>query len=213
MSTFNEVWRKLQSKEYRSAFVKAQFKRLVPFQIRALRKQRGWSQEELAECSRLTQGVISRAEDSDYGNLTVNTILKIADGFDVAFVGRFAAFSELDEWFIDLSERTVQIPNFEEENRFFETGRLFSRRVSRTRRMPRSGRKLGTRLVYIDTRRPTQLPNAGQRQLSLPLSGPIGDFEKTALKLIPQPQTKGDARLSCLVQPTPVNRAQIGGGI
>jgi len=55
VSTFNDVWRKLSaSKEYRSAFAKAQFKRLVPFQIRALRKNRHISQEELAEKANLT---------------------------------------------------------------------------------------------------------------------------------------------------------------
>lgn len=137
MSTFSNVWRKLStSKEYRSAFVTAQFKRLVPFQIRTLRKQRGWSQEQLAENCKLTQGVISRAEDSDYGNLTVNTILRIADGFDVAFIGRFVPFSELDEWFADLSEEKVQAPSFEEENRLFLTGRLL--RKSFTTKFPGS---------------------------------------------------------------------------
>jgi hypothetical protein len=91
VNTTSEQWKKLRDKEYRQAFAVAQFKRLVPFQIRSLRKNRELSQEKLAELSALTQGVISRAEDSDYGNLTVNTILKIANGFDVAFVGAFCS--------------------------------------------------------------------------------------------------------------------------
>lgn len=120
VATFINVWRKLSDRKYRSSFAIAQFKRLVPFQIRALRKSRNWSQAELAEHSGLTQGVISRAEDSDNGNLAVNTILKIADGFDVAFVGRFVPYSELDEWFTEISEEKLRIPSFEEEDKLLK---------------------------------------------------------------------------------------------
>jgi len=116
VNTFTDVWRKLSNKKYRTAFAKTQFKRLVPLQIQALRKQRGWSQEVLAENAKLTQGVISRAEDQDYGNLTVNTILNIAEGFDVAFVGRFVPFSELDRWYVNLSQATMHAPSFDAEN-------------------------------------------------------------------------------------------------
>ena len=63
----------------------------------------------------MTQGVISRAEDQDYGNLTVNTILKIADGFDVAFVGEFVPYSELERFTKKLSSKKF-VASFEEEN-------------------------------------------------------------------------------------------------
>jgi transcriptional regulator with XRE-family HTH domain len=121
VNTFNSVWKKLaDSKKYRDAFVFSLFKRMVPFQVQALRKQRKWSQQKLAEEADLTQGVISRAEDPDYGNLTINTICRIANGFDVAFIGKFVPFSELDKWYVDLSEQSAQIPSFEEENLIFE---------------------------------------------------------------------------------------------
>jgi transcriptional regulator with XRE-family HTH domain len=168
VSTFNDVWRKMSAnKEYRSAFAKAQFKRLVPFQIRALRKNRHMSQEKLAEQANLTQGVISRAEDSDYGNLTVNTILKVADGFDCAFVGRFVPFSELDDWFLNLSEDTVQVPSFDEENQLFRLGGLPPRR-----RVSRPKIRTTLRIIQFDTREAVTLRNplptaAGATQLSL----------------------------------------------
>lgn len=121
---FEEIWRKLSgSREYRSSFAKAQFKRLVPFQIRELRKQRGWNQEQLAQRANVTQGVVSRAEDSNYGNLTVNTILKIADGFDAVFVGRFVPYSEFIKWYEDPTEPFKKVPSFEEENRQFQDSR------------------------------------------------------------------------------------------
>ncbi len=63
----------------------------------------------------MTQGVISRAEDQDYGNLAVNTILKIADGFDVAFVGEFVPYSELEHFAKKLSNKKF-VASFEEED-------------------------------------------------------------------------------------------------
>lgn len=123
MSTFSTVWTKLRENgpAYRKAFVGSQLKRLIPFQVNALRKKRGWSQEELAKRSGLTQGVISRAEDPDYGNMTFNTVISIAGGFDVAFVGKFVPFSELDDYFVGLSEESAgSIPSFEGENQRIE---------------------------------------------------------------------------------------------
>jgi transcriptional regulator with XRE-family HTH domain len=109
------LWNKLRgSRAYRRAFAASQFKRLVPFQIGALRRERGWSQKELARACSLTQGVISRAEDPDYGNLTVNTLLRIADGFDVAFVGKFIPFSELETLVDKLSDKQF-VPSFQQE--------------------------------------------------------------------------------------------------
>ena len=116
MNAFSQLWKKLaKSKKYREEFVAAQVKRGIPFQIRTLLKRAGISQEELANRAGLTQGVVSRAANPDYGNLTLNTIVRIAAGFDVAFVGKFVPFSELSKWFTELSEDTT-VKTFEEEN-------------------------------------------------------------------------------------------------
>ena len=118
MTTFNELWGKLaESKEYREEFVTAQVKRGIPFQIATLLKDLEISQAQLAERSGLTQGVISRAANPNYGNLTLNTLIRIAAGFDVAFVGKFVPFSELGRWFIDLSEESVKVKPFLQEDR------------------------------------------------------------------------------------------------
>jgi transcriptional regulator with XRE-family HTH domain len=114
---FKQMWQKLRnSKRYREQFVSSQVKRGVPFQIRALMKKRGLSQEQLAKQSQLTQGVISRASDPNNGNLTLNTIIRIAAGFDVAFVGMFVPFSNLVKWYSDLSESSGEIRTFGEED-------------------------------------------------------------------------------------------------
>ncbi|HME08801.1 MAG TPA: helix-turn-helix domain-containing protein [Bryobacteraceae bacterium] len=108
-----------RSKKYRESFAASVVKRMVPLQIRVLRKQRGWSQAELAESSALTQGVISRAEDPSYGNLTVNTLIRIGAGFDCAFVGGFVSFSQLGRWYSNLQdEKFLEVQSFDNDKGF-----------------------------------------------------------------------------------------------
>src|SRR5262245_49349066 len=110
------VWEKLTSKTYRDQFIFSQFNRFIPLQITSIRKKAGWSQEDLATASGLTQGVISRAEDPNYGNLTVNTILRIAAGFKMGFKGEFVPLSELVEWTENLTEESVRWVPLEQDN-------------------------------------------------------------------------------------------------
>ena len=49
MSSISKLWRKLRNKAYRDGYTEAQLSIEVPFQIRALRKARGWTQAQLAE--------------------------------------------------------------------------------------------------------------------------------------------------------------------
>ena len=116
MSTTSNVWARLRSKRYRDHFVAAQVKQVIPYQIRALMKDRGISQAELAERAGLTQGAISRAANPKYGNLSLNTLVRIAAGFDVAFIGQFVPFSELDRWLTHLHDESASISTFEEED-------------------------------------------------------------------------------------------------
>lgn len=116
MKAFSYIWNQVKkSKKFRESFVTSQFKKMVPFQIAVLRKKAGLSQEELAKACGLTQGVISRAEDPNYGNLTVNTILRIANGFNMGFKGEFVPISELIRWVDRLSEKSIQFVPLEKE--------------------------------------------------------------------------------------------------
>ncbi|MGO9261967.1 MAG: helix-turn-helix domain-containing protein [Bryobacteraceae bacterium] len=115
----SKLHEKLANKRYRESFVASVAKRMIPAQIRRIRKQRDMTQATLAKASNLTQGVISRAEDSDYGNLTVNTLIRVAGGFDCAFVGRFVPFSELARWYVLLdNENCLEVPCFADDTGF-----------------------------------------------------------------------------------------------
>ena len=113
----SKLWNKLRDRKYRKAFVDSQLKMGVPLQLHALRKKRSWSQAELAKHAGLSQGVISRAENPNYGNLTFNTVLEIAGGLDVGFIGAFVPFSKLEEWHSKLSEESVVVLSFDEEDK------------------------------------------------------------------------------------------------
>lgn len=116
-TTLRGVWAKLRNKRYRQQFVAARVKRGIPFQLRALIKKRKLSQVELAERAGLTQGAVSRALNPSYGNLTLRTIIRIAAGFDVAFIGTFVPFSELVREYEGLSEETAgDIASFTDED-------------------------------------------------------------------------------------------------
>lgn len=90
---------------------------MIPFQLRTLRRAQNLSQEELSKRSRITQGVLSRAEDPDYGNLTLNTIGRIASGLDVAVIIKFVPFSELLKYTEEMTEDEFsKVQTFEQED-------------------------------------------------------------------------------------------------
>lgn len=168
-----ENWEKLQNPAYRHALAASQFKRFVPFQITALRKQRQWSQQQLAENAGLTQGVISRAEDPDNGNLAVNTILRIANGLDRVFVGQFMSYGDFEEWRKGLAEDMVVL-DFEQENAKFERDAESAPFEGTTAKYLEVAavNNLGAgkfNVVYIDTEEFVPVPNNQMLQLSLPI--------------------------------------------
>ena len=179
MITKPENWEKLRDREYRHALAVAQFKRFVPFQISALRKQRNWSQQELAESAGLSQGVVSRAEDPDYGNLAANTILRIANGLDCVFVGKFVSYAEFENWRKGLSEDMVA-PDFEKEDAKFEEAANLPELPKATFwsqyleiLMKETNTRRG-KVTYIDTGAFVPVPQNQALQLSLRLQNQAG---------------------------------------
>lgn len=103
------------SKAYREAYVSEHVKTSVPLQIRHLREQRELTQTQLAEQAKTTQTVISRLEDPNYGNLTLNSLLKIASALDIGLLVKFVPFSRLLLEFQDLSPKALSVKSFAEE--------------------------------------------------------------------------------------------------
>jgi transcriptional regulator with XRE-family HTH domain len=105
----------LQDKEYRDLFVAEEIDAGLPFQIRAMRQARGWSQQELADRLEMTQEGVSRLESLNYGRFTLSTLKRLASAFDVALTVRFVPFSELVDWAADLSPAALAVPDFDHD--------------------------------------------------------------------------------------------------
>ncbi len=111
---------KLKDKEYRDAFVSEHIATGVPFQIKALREQRGLSQKDLGKEAKMLQERISVLEDPNYAKFTISTLKKIASAFDIGLVVRFVPFGELAEWELNLSSDSLKVHSFDEDKFFQE---------------------------------------------------------------------------------------------
>lgn len=80
-----------------------------------MRGREGWSQTELARRCGTSQNAISRLESPRYGKPSLTTLKKIAGVFDVALIVRYAKFSELTDWVVNLNSETVLVPSFDQE--------------------------------------------------------------------------------------------------
>ena len=106
---------RLLKKSFRDAYTEQHVKTSIPEQIRAIRIKRNWTQSELAERSKTTQTVIARVEDINYGNLSLNTLLKIASAFDIGLLVKFVPYSRLVREFEDTSIAAVNVPAFSDD--------------------------------------------------------------------------------------------------
>lgn len=96
ISKIKSVWSELADKEARDEYVAARIETDVAYQIYSLRKQRDWTQSELAKrCGNPNgQGAICRLENSAEG-ISVSTLKELASAFDVAVTVKFVPFSQL----------------------------------------------------------------------------------------------------------------------
>src|SRR5216684_701788 len=106
---------KLKNKKYRDAYVSAHVRNGIPYQTRALRDQRKWSQGELGKRSGKPQNVISRLEDPNYGKMRIPKLLDLAAAFDVALLVKFVPFSKLLSEVKDLSPEALSAKSFGED--------------------------------------------------------------------------------------------------
>ena len=112
--------KKLSNEKYRDAFVASRIAQTIAFQLRVLRERNGLSQAELAQRLRTSQNAISRIENPTYGKPSITTLRKIASFFNVGLIVRFAPLSEIADWSINLSEKSVDVPDFEHDTGFIE---------------------------------------------------------------------------------------------
>lgn len=106
-------------KEYAHAYMEEFNNMTIAAQIKALREQRGMTQQELAQRSGMKQERISALENVDYDAWTIKTLQKLARAFDVSVKMSFQAFSEGIMDVVNIKkERLEVLPREEDLKRF-----------------------------------------------------------------------------------------------
>lgn len=78
-------------------------------QIHALRKNRNWTQAELAEKSGMTQARVSKYESGDFESVTLSTLNKFSKAFDVHAQLCFVPFSDAILDVVNLSPKKLVV--------------------------------------------------------------------------------------------------------
>jgi transcriptional regulator with XRE-family HTH domain len=97
-----------KDREYAHAYLEENSNMRIAAQVRALRLQSGLSQNEIANLARMKQERISKIESADFDSLTLKTLRRLAEAFDVHLAVKFESIHEAVSDFIELStERLV----------------------------------------------------------------------------------------------------------
>lgn len=110
---YQQIMASLRDKDYRDALAEEQINTGLPFQIRAMRHARNWTQAELGQRTDIAQETISLFESAAYGRFSLRTLRRLASAFDVWLDVHFAPFSALADRMSRLSPEDLAVPNFE----------------------------------------------------------------------------------------------------
>lgn len=106
-------------KEYRTAYVQADYAMMFGSQLSHTRKARKLTIAQLSKLSGVSQDTIRRLENCDFQGAKTSTLFKLAEALDVGVVTRFVPFSDIFK-IKDVSRGTrdpFAIPSFSEEYR------------------------------------------------------------------------------------------------
>ena len=84
------------------------------FQLKALRKERKFTQEAFADLTQTKQSVISRVENHGADKLSIPTLLKFAEALDVGLVVRFERIDSVADWYDNLTPAKIAPQNSED---------------------------------------------------------------------------------------------------
>ena len=111
----SSIVEKLRDPEYRHAFVASQMNVGIPFQIRALLKARGRTQDWLAKKTGMLQPRISGLMRPGKTRPNIETLRRVAEAFDCGLAVRFVPFTELAEWSERFDPESFNVPDFNAE--------------------------------------------------------------------------------------------------
>lgn len=104
-----------KSKEYRHAYVDEFLNVSIATQIKVLREQRNWGQEQLAKEVGMKQPRISVMENVNYSSWSINTLRKLAKAFDLTLRVSFESFGERIKEIDRFNRETLERPSFDDD--------------------------------------------------------------------------------------------------
>ncbi len=108
----------LRDPEYRYAYADSLLNSWIAAQIKAIREQRGFTQQELAERLGTKQAGVSRLENVNYSAWKTETLRKIARALDVRLRITFEGFGTVLDDAERFSRRALERPDFETDPDF-----------------------------------------------------------------------------------------------
>jgi transcriptional regulator with XRE-family HTH domain len=174
-TAIDAIRKELADPEARHDYTEIFLNSLIAIQIKTLRVQRGWSQEDLAKACGMMQQRICTLEQASYRGRSLKTLLRLAKAFDLALVVRFESFGTFLKEVISLEQAALERWPFADDPEFKGAGALLAA-VEAPKITPRSA------VQFYD------FPSRSRVQES---PGPLAAFQNT--KTINR--TVGDQRL------------------
>ncbi len=112
--------------ETRRSFLRAKLNVNIPSQIRALRRRREMTQQELADKTGMKQSRVSAIESPGAVNFNLETLVRLAAAFRVALAVQFVPFSEMVDLENEFSQDRFDVTTIDDDAAFIEPAR-FSR--------------------------------------------------------------------------------------
>jgi len=160
----------LNDKEYRHTYANERLNGLIATQIKVLREQRVWRQEDLAANAEMHQPMISRYENVNYSSWSIKTLKQLALAFDVILEVKFRSFGDMVRGVDEFSRESLQVPKFSDDP-FFKIKHSVKRPKIRLGIRARNVGQVGAfKVVTPLTDRPIQLP----LQWDLPVGSKLG---------------------------------------
>lgn len=120
----NKLAAEFKNKDYAHAYVNQFCDMAIAAQIKALREQRGWSQEKLASEAGMKQERISILENVDYSAWSLKTLRELGEAFDVAVRVSFIDFSDAIMDVINLRREQLEVAPREDSLKKFSVENL-----------------------------------------------------------------------------------------
>ncbi|WP_213761800.1 helix-turn-helix transcriptional regulator [Caballeronia sp. dw_19] len=119
----------LADHEFGHAYLEEQANLRIAAQVRALRLARNWTQEQLAENSGMKQARVSKIESADFESVTLTTLRKLSEAFDVHLKVEFADVASALLDLSNLSKSRLEVSKREDSlnalSRMLENNEIF----------------------------------------------------------------------------------------